>query len=75
MDTMMTDSRIPAVPHDPRHSQEENHSQDVLQAGQVDPDERPHLRTLHTRDNRIYKWTSWKVLHTNATNNFLFISY
>lgn len=33
-------------PHDPRQAQEENHAKDVLEAGQVDANERAHARAL-----------------------------
>jgi len=36
----------PADAHHPGHPEEQNHTQDVLQAGQVDADKRAHLWTL-----------------------------
>lgn len=61
--------------HDPCHSQEENHSQDILQAGQVDADKRPHLWTLDRKtthkkrqNEKLYNKCMLKMI-VHACNN------
>lgn len=46
----------PSASHDPRQTQEQDHPEDVLQAGQIDAHEGPHLRRLrrNTCGHRVY---------------------
>lgn len=50
-------------PHDPRQPQEENHTQDVLQAGQVHTDEGAHARSL---EESTHLWLRSEVRGTEG---------